>query len=279
MTSFAAAAVSRSTSGPTIDRCAMTRWTELQLWPVFEKPPAASAATAQSRSASLWTRFGELPPSSSSRRLSGAAAPIFRAASTPAGERHRVHPVVADERRDASPAPGSTLIAEGGKPTSSRMSAIWSAHNGAWWAGFTTTALPAASAGATLCITRLNGALNGVTAATMPSGSRIAKAVRPSPPGSASGAGTGSPSCSIAADVAASVYVARSISRRASRIALPVWRLIVDASSSFRSRMRSAASGELAVRSWIGMAAISWCPSGRRSAPCRPWRHRRGRHR
>ena len=34
--------------------------------------------------------------------------------------------------------------------------------------GFTTTALPMASAGATFCVTMLDGALNGVTAATTP---------------------------------------------------------------------------------------------------------------
>ncbi len=75
--------------------------------------------------------------------------------------------------RLVSPFAGRTLIAAGGNPTSRRRSAIWSAHSGAWWAGLTTTALPAASAGATLCITRLKGALNGETAATMPSGSRM----------------------------------------------------------------------------------------------------------
>ena len=117
------------------------------------------------------------------------------------------------------------------------ISATWSAESGAWWAGFTTTALPAARAGATLCMTRLNGALNGVTAATMPSGSRMTNAVRPSPPGTASGAGIASPNCSIAAAAAPSVYVLRSISRRESLIALPVWRLIVLARNSLRPRM------------------------------------------
>jgi hypothetical protein len=45
--------------------------------------------------------------------------------------------------------------------------------------GFSTTALPAASAGATLCATVFSGALKGVIAHTTPSGTRSVKPRRP----------------------------------------------------------------------------------------------------
>ena len=53
-----------------------------------------------------------------------------------AGERDPVDPGSATSARLASDAPGRTLIAEPGKPASSRTSATWSADSGAWWAGF-----------------------------------------------------------------------------------------------------------------------------------------------
>ena len=46
------------------------------------------------------------------------------------------------------------------------------ADNGVTVAGFSTTELPPAIAGPTLCATRFNGSLNGVIAAMIPMGNR-----------------------------------------------------------------------------------------------------------
>jgi hypothetical protein len=51
-------------------------------------------------------------------------------------------------------------------PSSAAVSGVSSA-------GFSTIVLPAASAGPTLCATRFSGKLNGVIAATTPSGVRM----------------------------------------------------------------------------------------------------------
>ena len=64
-----------------------------------------------------------------------------------------------------------------------RVSARKSADNGVADAGLSTTAQPAASAGATLCATRLSGKLNGEIAPTIPIGSRSVNASFPSPAG------------------------------------------------------------------------------------------------
>ena len=69
--------------------------------------------------------------------------------------------------------PTRTLSQPGGSPASVSSSASRSAESGVWPAGFSTTAQPAASAGATLCATRLSGKLKGVMAPTIPIGTRI----------------------------------------------------------------------------------------------------------
>ena len=97
-----------------------------------------------------------------------------------------------------------------------------------------TTAQPAASAGAILCATRLRGKLNGEIAATTPIGCRMVKASFPSPAWEAS-IGTISPP-SLRASTAAMVYVdiARATSTRAAFSGFPASALIVRAASSAR---------------------------------------------
>ena len=67
----------------------------------------------------------------------------------------------------------------GGSPAASKASAMMTAAVGVWLDGLSTTALPAANAGATLCATVFSGALNGVIAHTTPSGTRSVKPMRP----------------------------------------------------------------------------------------------------
>ncbi len=69
------------------------------------------------------------------------------------------------------PLPGSTLTMPFGTPASSQIRASSSAISGVTSAGLTTTALPAASAGASFCASLAMGEFHGVMAATTPIGS------------------------------------------------------------------------------------------------------------
>ena len=99
--------------------------------------------------------------------------------------------------------PTRTFSQPAGSPASSSSSASVSADSGVWPAGLSTTAQPAASAGAILCATRLSGKLNGLIAPTIPIGSRSVNASLPSPAWAAS-MGTTSPA-SLRASTAANV--------------------------------------------------------------------------
>ena len=88
-----------------------------------------------------------------------------------AGERDQLHALVLDEDvADLGRRTVRTLSQPGGRPASCSSSASSSAESGVWEAGLSTTAQPAASAGAILCATRLSGKLNGEIAPTTPIG-------------------------------------------------------------------------------------------------------------
>ncbi len=99
--------------------------------------------------------------------------------------------------------PTITFSQPGGRPASSSSSASSKAESGVWPAGLSTTAHPAANAGASLWATRLSGKLNGEIAATIPIGCRSVNASLPSPAWAAS-IGTISPA-SLRASTAAKV--------------------------------------------------------------------------
>ena len=110
-------------------------------------------------------------------------------------------------------------------------------------AGLSTTTLPPASAGATLCATRLSGKLNGEMAAITPRGSRIVQPKRCSPLGSAS-ISMISPAVRLASSLAQrKVQAPRLASTRASLSGLPpsaaMMRAICSAFSSMRCEARS----------------------------------------
>ncbi len=69
------------------------------------------------------------------------------------------------------PFPGTTLTTPFGTPACSQILPSSRAASGVTSAGFTTTALPAASAGASFCASLAIGEFQGVIAATTPSGS------------------------------------------------------------------------------------------------------------
>ena len=70
------------------------------------------------------------------------------------------------------PCPVTTFTTPSGTPASLSSDAMNKALSGVSSAGLCTTTLPAASAGAILDVDRISGKLNGVMAATTPSGSR-----------------------------------------------------------------------------------------------------------
>ena len=146
----------------------------MQLWPANEKAFAASRVAASSRSASAATITGVAFPSSSLTRFRGARSRSFQPTSAGARERdqlRRARPRRA-RRRSRTPGRTTTFNQPAGSPASVSSSARRSAESGVCDAGFSTTAQPAASAGATLCATRLNGKLNGEIAPTTPIGTR-----------------------------------------------------------------------------------------------------------
>ena len=135
---------------------------------------ATAPSTAASRSASSKTMKGALPPSSKDRRLSCLAArsmihlptsvepvkPILRMRASA-----RIASATTDERLLVT-----TLKTPAGSPASWQISARASAVSGVAEAGLSTTGQPAASAGAILRVTMVEGKFQGVMAATGPTG-------------------------------------------------------------------------------------------------------------
>ena len=115
-----------------------------------------------------------------------------------------------------------------------------------------TTAQPAASAGAILCATRLSGKLNGLIAPTTPIGRRRVNASLPSPAWDAS-IGTISPA-SVRASTADIVYVdmARATSTRAAFSGLPASAAISRAASSARRPSAPATRTRISARLCAG---------------------------
>ena len=72
----------------------------------------------------------------------------------------------------AEPATSTVRSRPSGKPASRTTSSIASAHCGTFEACFSTAALPAMSAGAAKRMTCQNGKFHGITASTIPSGSK-----------------------------------------------------------------------------------------------------------
>ena len=91
------------------------------------------------------------------------------------------------ERRPAvSPSPGTTFSTPVGMPASRPSSPSRIADSGDCSAGFSTTLLPATSAGATFQVAMSSGKFHGTTAPTTPSGSRVTIARSSAPVGAIS---------------------------------------------------------------------------------------------
>ena len=147
--------------------------------------------------------------------------------------------------------PVTMLSHPGGSPASAMVSASSPADSGVRSDGLSTTAQPAARAGATLCSTRLSGKLNGVIAATTPNGWGM---VKPSgvTPGVISSNWTASAGSRRASSAAMrSVDTARPTSTRAAVMGLPASARSNSAKVSDRSAtswlVRSSRSARLAA--------------------------------
>ena len=147
----------------------------MQNWPELKTNALITAPMATSRSASSKTMWAALPPSSMVTGL--RCSPATLAACRPTA----VDPVNAilstpGWRSSASPTtwplPVTTLSTPSGTPASVSSWAMKSALSGVSSAGLWTTTLPAARAAAILVLDRMSGKLNGVMAATTPTGSR-----------------------------------------------------------------------------------------------------------
>ena len=153
-----------------------------QSWPALPKTAGTAAAAAASRSASAKTTLADLPPSSSVTRLivAAAAAPIPRPTSV-----EPVKAILATSGCSTSrlpqtlPGPATTFSTPSGNPASSAIRSSSSAVSGVSSAGFRTTQLPAASAGATFQAAIVSGKFQGTISPTTPSGSRKVKSTPP----------------------------------------------------------------------------------------------------
>ena len=155
----------------------------MHVWPAFAVPPQTMRSAAYSASASAATTTDALPPSSSVTRFIPAR---FFSPHPTGGLPVKVSSLIRSSSTSGAASAvvdGTTAMPSSGQPASSTICASLSALIGVWLAGRTTIGLPAASAGATLCATRLIGKLNGLMPAIGPSGMRRTWATRPSLPG------------------------------------------------------------------------------------------------
>ena len=221
----------------------------MQTCPALAKPVTATASATFCGSASSSTMTGLFEPSSIVTRFNPAKRQICSPTSAlPVKLILRTRGSLQITWPSAAPEPVTQAIASSGSPASSSNSTSLSEESGVSEAGLSSTALPPAIAGPTLCATRLSGKLNGVIAATMPHGTRRVNPSLPTPPGVASN-GTVSPCKSRAASADKSrVSIARPASMRPSASTLPSSRLIRQARSSCCSAMSCAVRRRISTR-------------------------------
>ena len=146
-----------------------TRSTDMHTCPLIMQPPQVAARAARSRSASASTIIGSLPPSSSSTGVSRAAARSITR--RPVSGEPVTHTMSTWSTRAApvAPAPMTTCSRSRGS-TRFIASTARLTPSGASSDGFTTTALPARSAGMVSPRARLSGAFHGLMTPTTPRG-------------------------------------------------------------------------------------------------------------
>src|SRR5580693_1220688 len=146
----------------------------LQICPELLNTAIAAPGTAASISASANTTSGDLPPSSSCRRLRLPAEALTISCPVkcePVNATLSTSGCAASAAPAVSPYPGTTFTTPGGTPASRQSSARRSGDGGASSAGFSTTVQPVASAGPIFQIDAVSGPFHGMMAPTTPTGS------------------------------------------------------------------------------------------------------------
>ncbi len=143
-----------------------------QTCPWLNQVASTTPSTAASRSASSKTRKGDLPPSSSVSPLPvpAVARRISRPTSVEPVKATLSTPGWATSAAPVAPSPVTMFTTPAGRPTSAQISAKASAVSGVYSAGFSTTVLPAASAGATFQASISSGKFHGITCPQTPQG-------------------------------------------------------------------------------------------------------------
>ncbi|MNC45905.1 hypothetical protein D3C75_948970 [compost metagenome] len=149
------------------------RWVPMQFCPAAQNAPDTHDSTVASRSQSLSTSTGALPPRSMASFFKPAPCAICSpVAKPPVKETMRTSRTATSALPSSAP-PVATVTTASGNPASTRYCTSFRAERGASSEGFRMTALPPASAGPSLCATRLSGSLYGVMARINPNGSRV----------------------------------------------------------------------------------------------------------
>ena len=154
-----------------------------QSWPALSKTAYGAVAAAFAMSASANTMLALLPPSSRVTRFTWSAQPAMIRLPTsvePVKQTLRTSGCVTNRSPTIDPLPGITVNTPSGRPASSASSPSRIAVSGVISAGFRTTVLPAASAGAKPQPAIGIGKFHGTMTPTTPSGSWK---VRSTPPG------------------------------------------------------------------------------------------------
>ena len=152
--------------------CTRMREPAQQTWPWLNQMASTTPSTAASRSASSCTMKGDFPPSSSDSFLAEPAVALRMMRPT------SVEPVKAilstcgcsTSAAPVAPSPVTMLTTPGGRPASRQISAKASAVKGVNSAGFSTTVLPAASAGAIFQASISSGKFHGMIWPQTPTG-------------------------------------------------------------------------------------------------------------
>ena len=176
VTSRLTAPASRSRSASALASCTSTRAAAEHFWPAYAKAEATIPGTASSRSASASTITQFLPPISATTRLTWLCPGGVRAAASTISSPTAAEPVKAivwtpgcrTSAAPTSPAPGSSATAPGGTPAARRIETSSPAQPGDCSAGFSSAALPVASAAAVIPAGMASGKFQGAITAVTP---------------------------------------------------------------------------------------------------------------
>ena len=171
--SFSMRARSFSISLSAIDSATSSREPAQQTWPWLNQIASTAPSTTLSMSASSNTRNGLLPPSSSESRLPlpAVARRIARPTSVEPVKATLSTPGWSTSAAPVRPSPVTMLTTPSGRRAATHSSANASAVSDVYSAGFSTSVLPAASAGAIFQASISSGKFHGMIWPTTPSGS------------------------------------------------------------------------------------------------------------